>query len=47
MDFLAEEIEKNLKLIDAKAAGHESLSEYDLKVLLLNLLKIEDSHETE
>lgn len=47
MNFLTDELTQNMSAIDAKLAQHETLNEEDLKVLLINLLQIEDSHENE
>lgn len=47
MNFLTEELTNSMSAIEAKIKRHESLNEEDLKVLLLNLLQIEDSHENE
>jgi len=47
MNFLNEELANSMSAIEAKIKRQESLSEEDLKVMLLNLLQIEDSHENE
>jgi hypothetical protein len=45
MNFLADEIALQIKAIEGKIVKNDQLSEEDLKVLLLNLLHVEDSHE--
>jgi hypothetical protein len=47
MNFLTNEITNYLTSIESKVSKGESLSEDDIKVLLLNLLQVEDSHENE
>jgi hypothetical protein len=47
MIFLTNEISNYLASIDTKMSNGESLNEEDIKVLLLNLLQVEDSHENE
>ena len=47
MNFLTDELTQNMSAIEAKLAQQQTLNEEDLKVLLINLLQIEDSHENE
>ena len=47
MNFLTDELSRNISTIEAKISHNESLNEEDLKILLLNLLQLEDSHENE
>jgi hypothetical protein len=45
MNFLSDEIAIQIKSIEGKVIKTEQLNEEDLKILLLNLLQVEDSHE--
>jgi hypothetical protein len=45
MNFLNDELAQKVKAIEGKILKSEQLSEEDLKMLLLNLLQIEDAHE--
>lgn len=47
MIFFTEELAHNLSAIEGKVSRQEPLTDDDLKMLLLNLLQIEDSHENE
>ena len=47
MNLFTDEINKCVKTIEAKLVQQESLSEEEIKLLLLNLLHAEDSHEAE
>ena len=45
MNFLIEDLAKDIKTIEAKISQNESLTSDDLKTLLLNLLQTEDANE--
>jgi hypothetical protein len=47
MSLLTTEILRELATIENKIVKQESLTNDDLKVLLINLLQTEDSHENE
>jgi hypothetical protein len=47
MNFLADELSQHINSIEIKISRNEQLCEADIKILLLNLLQIEDSHENE
>ena len=45
MNFLIEDLTREVKAIEAKISENESLSNDDLKTLLLNILQTEDANE--
>lgn len=47
MIFLTDDLALNLSNIENKISKNELLNDEDLKILLLNILQLEDSHENE
>ncbi len=47
MIFLTDDLTLNLSNIENKISKNELLNDEDLKILLLNILQLEDSHENE
>jgi hypothetical protein len=47
MNIFQDELELKFNIIDGKLNSNEALSNEDLKILLLNLLKLEDANENE